>query len=99
MEKGGTGSLGTPAITNGDKGSGYPSSFPFVRSAAAPVKRYLMHQDGHYYGEPMSKRAAEMIFSAMYTLTDLRMILRQTAPSHQMDARQREEAQRLIDNL
>lgn len=47
----------------------------------------------------MSKRAAEMIFSAMYTLTDLRMILRQTAPSHQLDARQREEAQRLIDNL
>ena len=47
----------------------------------------------------MSKRAVDMVFSAMYTLTDLRILLRQTAPSHTLDAKQREEAGRLIENL
>jgi hypothetical protein len=47
----------------------------------------------------MSKRAVDMIFSATFALTDLRMILRQTAPSHELDSRQREEAARLLDNL
>ena len=47
----------------------------------------------------MSKRAAEMIFSAMYTLTDLRVILRETAPAHTLDEKQRAEAARLLGNL
>jgi len=40
-----------------------------------------------------------MVFSAIYALTDLRMILRETAPTHQLDSRQREEAARLLENL
>jgi len=40
-----------------------------------------------------------MVFQATYTLTDLRLILRQTAPSHVLDAGQRAQAQRLLDNL
>lgn len=40
-----------------------------------------------------------MVFSATFTLTDLRMILRETAPAHQLDPRQREEATRLLENL
>ncbi|HOX34407.1 MAG TPA: hypothetical protein PLO06_01785 [Methanoregulaceae archaeon] len=40
-----------------------------------------------------------MVFSATFTLTDLRMILRKTAPTHQLDPRQREEATRLLENL
>ncbi len=40
-----------------------------------------------------------MVFSAMYTLTDLRILLRETAPSHELDAGQRAEAQRLLENL
>ena len=40
-----------------------------------------------------------MVFSAMYTLTDLRVLLRTTAPLHELDARQRAEAQRLLENL
>lgn len=47
----------------------------------------------------MSKRAVDMIFQATYTLTDLRMILRDTAPTHELDAAEREKAQRLLDNL
>jgi len=47
----------------------------------------------------MSKRAVDTIFSATFILTDLRMILRETAPTHQLDSRQREEAARLLDNL
>ncbi|MDD5025081.1 MAG: hypothetical protein WC295_10850 [Methanoregula sp.] len=47
----------------------------------------------------LSKRAVDMVFSATYTLTDLRMILRETAPSHELDAEHRAQAERLLDNL
>lgn len=40
-----------------------------------------------------------MVFSATYTLTDLRMILRETAPSHELDVEKRAQAERLLDNL
>jgi hypothetical protein len=47
----------------------------------------------------MSKRAVDLIFSATYLLTDLRMMLRETAPTHELDERQRAEAARLLENL
>jgi hypothetical protein len=47
----------------------------------------------------MSKRAVDMIFSAMFILTDLRVLLRTTAPSHMLDAEQRAQAERLLTNL
>ena len=47
----------------------------------------------------MSKRAVDMVFSTMYTLTDLRVLLRETAPTHILDNRQRAEAERLLENL
>ena len=47
----------------------------------------------------MSKRAVDLIFSATYLLTDLRMILRETAPTHELDEKQKAEAVRLLENL
>jgi hypothetical protein len=47
----------------------------------------------------MSKRAVDMTFQALFTLTDIRVILRTTAPQHELDEQQRVEAQRLLDNL
>ncbi|MDD1686342.1 hypothetical protein [Methanoregula sp.] len=47
----------------------------------------------------MSKRAVDMTFQAIYTLTDLRVLLRETAPSHEFDADQKVKAQRLLENL
>ena len=47
----------------------------------------------------MSKRAVDMVFQATYTLTDLRMILRNTAPTHELDAENRAQAERLLENL
>jgi hypothetical protein len=35
----------------------------------------------------------------MFTLTDLRVILRETAPQHQLDETQRAQAERLLENL
>jgi len=35
----------------------------------------------------------------MYSLTDLRVILRETAPSHELDKEQKAQAQRLLENL
>ena len=40
-----------------------------------------------------------MTFQALYTLTDLRVIFRETAPNHMLDETQRAEALRLLDNL
>jgi len=40
-----------------------------------------------------------MVFQATYTLTDLRMILRDTAPTHELDAENRAQAERLLENL
>jgi hypothetical protein len=40
-----------------------------------------------------------MTFQAIYTLTDLRVVFRQTAPFHELDDTQRAQAQRLLDNL
>jgi hypothetical protein len=47
----------------------------------------------------MSKRAVDLIFSATYLLTDLRMILRETAPAHELDDKQKAEVARLLENL
>jgi hypothetical protein len=47
----------------------------------------------------LSKRAVDMTFQALYTLTDIRIILRETAPSHTLDDTQRVQAQRLLENL
>jgi len=40
-----------------------------------------------------------MTFQALFTLTDLRVILRETAPQHELDDKQRVQAQRLLENL
>ena len=40
-----------------------------------------------------------MTFQALYTLTDLRVILRETAPQHDLDDKQRVQAERLLENL
>jgi len=50
-------------------------------------------------GDILSKRAVDMVFQATYTLTDIRMILRETAPLHKLDEKQKAEAVRLLENL
>ena len=47
----------------------------------------------------MSKRAVDTIFQAMFTLTDLRVMLRETAPSHELDAEQRTRVGMLLMDL
>jgi hypothetical protein len=47
----------------------------------------------------MSKRAVEMTFQAIYTLTDLRVLLRDTAPQHEFSEGQKSQVLRLLDNL
>jgi hypothetical protein len=47
----------------------------------------------------LSKRAVDMVFQAMYTLTDLRVLLRETAPLHELNTEQKAQMQRLLENL
>ena len=47
----------------------------------------------------VTKKAADTIFEAMYTLTDLRVLLRETAPLHELDDSQRSRAGILLEDL
>ena len=61
---------------------------------------YLFHGDRNTNKVILlSKRAVDILFQALYSLTDLRAILRETAPHHVLDENQRAQAQRLLDNL
>jgi len=47
----------------------------------------------------VSKRAVEAIFNAMFVLCDLRILLRQTAPTHELDDDQAIFAKKLLNQL
>jgi hypothetical protein len=47
----------------------------------------------------MSKRAVDSVFQAMFLLTDLRVILRDTAPVHELDEDQQATVARTIAEL
>jgi hypothetical protein len=47
----------------------------------------------------MSKQAVDAVFQAMFTLTDLRVLLRETAPSHELDTAQQARAGTIISDL
>jgi hypothetical protein len=44
----------------------------------------------------MSRTAADAIFRAMFALTDIRVLLRESAPDHELDESQRAQVQDLI---
>ncbi len=47
----------------------------------------------------MSKRAVDSVFQAMFLLTDLRVILRDTAPVHELDEGQQAMVARTLAEL
>ena len=47
----------------------------------------------------MSKRAVDSVFHAMFLLTDIRVILRDTAPVHELDESQRAAVTRMLAEL
>ncbi|HTY14888.1 MAG TPA: hypothetical protein VMC42_04205 [Methanoregulaceae archaeon] len=47
----------------------------------------------------MSKIAVDSVFHAMFLLTDLRVMLRETAPSHELDDQQRETAGKILGSI
>jgi hypothetical protein len=47
----------------------------------------------------MSKRAVDSVFRAMFLLTDIRVILRETAPVHELDEGQRATVIRTLAEL
>jgi hypothetical protein len=47
----------------------------------------------------MSKRAVDSVFRAMFLLTDIRVILRDTAPVHELDESQRVAVTRMLAEL
>ncbi|HOT03484.1 MAG TPA: hypothetical protein PK069_04835 [Methanolinea sp.] len=47
----------------------------------------------------VSRPAIDAVFEAMFILTDIRVMLRETAPTHVLSPSQREEALALLDGL
>jgi hypothetical protein len=47
----------------------------------------------------MSKRAVDSVFQAMFLLTDLRVVLRDTAPVHELDEDRRVMVARTLAEL
>ncbi|RXE55073.1 hypothetical protein ABH15_12600 [Methanoculleus taiwanensis] len=45
----------------------------------------------------MSRRAVDAIFQALFNLSDLRALMRETAPDHAMDDEQRQRAATYIE--
>jgi hypothetical protein len=47
----------------------------------------------------VSKRAIDAVFEGLFILTDIRAILRETAPLHELDEVQHQQVSALLDNL
>ena len=47
----------------------------------------------------MSKRAIDAVFEGLFLLTDIRVMLRETAPQHNLDESQQEKVRSLLDAL
>jgi hypothetical protein len=47
----------------------------------------------------VSKRAIDAVFESLFILTDLRVMLRETAPRHDLDESQKEKVRSLLDDL
>ncbi|GEM_PF-374756 len=52
-----------------------------------------------YYGDMVSKRAVDAVFEGLFILTDLRAMLRETAPHHALSGNQREQVRVLLARL
>jgi hypothetical protein len=47
----------------------------------------------------MSRRAVDAVFRGLFTLTDIRAVLRSTAPSHDLSGEEREAVRRGLADL
>lgn len=47
----------------------------------------------------MKKEAVEKLFDSLYKLTDIRVILRGTAPQHRLNDKQKEEVSRMVEEV
>jgi hypothetical protein len=47
----------------------------------------------------VSKRAIDAVFEGLFNLTDIRTILRETAPLHDLDEQQKQQVRDLLDDL
>ena len=48
---------------------------------------------------PMSQRAIDAVFTGLYQLTDIRAVLRRTAPLHQLNESEKERTKKAIETV
>jgi hypothetical protein len=51
------------------------------------------------YGDLVSKRAVDAVFQALFILSDLRFLLRETAPQHDFDEAQKKRAATSLEKV
>jgi len=47
----------------------------------------------------LSQRAVDAVFQALFLLTDIRALLRETAPDHLLDDEQKQQAARTLEKV
>jgi len=47
----------------------------------------------------MSQRATDALFQSLFLLTDVRVMLRETAPLHQLDAGEKAKAEKILSKV
>lgn len=60
---------------------------------------YLIAEYQYQYGDAVSRRAVDAVFQALFILTEIRAVLRETAPHHDLDPDTRRRMQQLCDDL
>jgi hypothetical protein len=51
------------------------------------------------YGDLVSKRAVDAVFQALFLLSDVRFLLRETTPGHDLDEAQKARAATTLDKV
>lgn len=63
-------------------------------------RHHYLIAGAHYEGgDSVTQRAVDAIFQAMFLLTDLRVLMRETAPLHDLDEEQRAKASKTLEKL
>jgi hypothetical protein len=58
-----------------------------------------IYRNQYQYGDSLSRRAVDAVFQALFLMTDIRALLRETAPLHKLDDNQKAEAAKILEKM
>jgi hypothetical protein len=58
-----------------------------------------IYPNQYEYGDFLSRRAVDAVFQAQFLMTDIRALLRETAPSHDLNEERKAEAGKILEKV